>query len=341
MKSIRRHVNILDHRQYRGGMMPKVLLAARWAIPGLLIFGCAFVSAQEFPSKAVRIVTYAPGGGTDFASRVIAQGLAINLGWQVIVDNRPGGIIQGEILAKSAPDGYTLLLNGASLWLAPFMQDNVPYDPARDFSAITLAVSAPNILVVHPSLPVKSVRDLIELAKARPGAINYASGSSGTSTHLAGELFKTMAGVNILRIPYKGAGLAINDLIGGHMQLMFPNATSVTPHIKSGRLRAVAVTSARPSALAPGLPTASASGLPGYESGTVYGIFAPARTPPAVISLLNREIVRVLGQAETKEKFLAAGTETVGSSPEEFAATIKSEMSRLGKLIKDAGIRGE
>jgi tripartite-type tricarboxylate transporter receptor subunit TctC len=295
-----------------------------------------FVSGENYPNRPIRVVTAEAGGGSDVALRTITPGLASNLGQQVIVDNR--GIIAAELVAKAPPDGYTLLFSGATLWVLPFLRDHVPYDPVGDFSAITLATRAANILVVHPSLPVKSVKELIALAKARPGELNYATSGAGNSVHLAGELFRNMTGVNIVRINYKGAAPALNDLIGGQIHLMFGVPGSVTQHVKSGRLRALAVTSAQPSALAPGLPTVAAS-VPGYESGSYLGFFAPAKTPAAVIDRLNRESVRVIQSADVKQKLFNTGIETVGSSAEALATLVKSDMAKTGKLLKDTGIR--
>jgi tripartite-type tricarboxylate transporter receptor subunit TctC len=220
------------------------------------------------------------------------------------------------------------------------LRDNVPYDPVQDFSPITLAVRSPNLILLHPSLPVKSVKELIALAKARPGALNDASAGAGSSTHIAAELFKAMTGVNIVRVPYKGTGPAVTALISGEVQLMFATAGSAAPHLKSVRLRALAVTSAEPSTLFPGLPAVAAT-VPGYEGVSILGIFAPAKTPAAIINFLHQAIVQVLNRADVKEKFFSIGVETVGSSPDEFAAKVKSEMNRLGRVIKDAGIRAE
>ena len=243
-------------------------------------------------------------------------------------------------MSKAPPDGYTLLIDAASFWIGPLLQET-PYDPVKDFAPVTLTDSAPNVLVVNPSLPVKSVKELIALAKARPGELNYGSSSTGSTPHLAAELFNMMAGVKIVRVPFKGSGPAVISLLGGQVQLMFATAGSVAPHVKSGRLRALAVASLQPSALAPGLPTIAASGVPGYEAVAFEGMFAPAKTPVAIIDRLNQEIVRVLNRAEVKERFFNAGVETVGSTPEEFAAAIKSNVAKWGKLIKDAGIRDE
>lgn len=297
----------------------------------------AVAADQNYPSKPIRMIAPAIGGASDIAARLIAQSLSGSLGQQVVVDNR--GSIAPEIGAKAAPDGYTLLSYGSPLWLSSFLRDNVPWDPVRDFSPITLTASSPNVLVVHPSLPATSVRELIALAKARPGELNFSTGSTGALTHLTGELFKAMAGVNIVRIPYKGNGPALNALVGGQVQLMFANSGSVVPQLNSGRLRALAVTSAQPSALVPGLPTVAASGLPGFESVTIIGMFAPAGTPAALIKRLNQEIVRVLNRADVKEKFFKIGVEAVGNSSAQFAADIKADMAKWGKVIKDAGIR--
>ena len=310
---------------------------------GMMILGAAVAFGQNYPNKPVRLVTAEAGGGADLVARLIAQGLSGPLGQQVVVDNRgaAGGAIAAEIVAKALPDGYTLLHYGSNIWLLPFLRNNLLYDPVRDFAPITLAVRAPNMIVVHPSLPVKSVTELIALAKARPGTLSYASGGTGSTPHLAAELFKAMANVDIVRIPYKGGGAALNDLLGGQVPLMFPVAAAALPHVKSGRLRALAVTSAQPTELAPGLPTVAASGLPGYESVSIQGLFAPAGTPATLINRLNQEIVRALNGENLKDKFFSAGIETIGSSPQVFAATVKSEMARLGKVIKDAGIRDE
>jgi len=302
----------------------------------------AMTHAQGFPARAIHIVTSEPGGGNDFAARLIAQGLTAPLGQPVIVDNHGGasGAIAGEMVAKAPPDGHLLLLYGSNIWLLPFLRDHVPYDPERDLAPVTLAVRAPNILVVHPSLPVKSAQELIALARKRPGWLNYGTGAIGSSSQIATELFKAMGKLNIVQIAYKGSGPALNALIAGEVQLAFATPGSVAAHIKSGRLHALAVTSPQPSPLLPGLPTLASAGLPGYEATSIVGLFAPAKTPLAVIARLNQETVRVLNRAEIKERFLSTGVETVGSTPEEFGAVVRSEMARLGKVIRDANIRG-
>lgn len=298
--------------------------------------------AQSYPVKPLRVVTAEPGGGNDFIARLIGQAAAPRLGQPWIVDNRggAGGLIAFEAVAKAPPDGYTLLVYAGNVWTIPLLRKNVRYE-MKDFAPITWAARSPSTLVVHPSVPVRSVRDLINLAKARPGQLSYGAGGVGSSTHLAAELFKSMAKVDILFVPYKGNGPAMNDLISGQVQLMIGTAGTVNPHIKSGRVRAIAVTSAEPSILAPGLPTVAASGLPGYESISIYGVFAPTGTPDAIIRQLNQAIVEVLKTPEVRERLFNVGVEAVGSTPEQYAAAIKADTARLSKVIKDAGIREE
>jgi tripartite-type tricarboxylate transporter receptor subunit TctC len=300
-----------------------------------LLAGAA--SGQSYPEKPIRIVTTVPGGSLDLTARVLAPRLTERLGKQVIVDNR-GGILSMELVAKAPADGYSLLLASASLWTSQFLRNDVPWDPVKDYAPISLLVTSPNILIVHPSLPVRSVKELIALAKSQPGAINYASGQSGSSAHVAAELFKALAGVDMVRVAYKGQGPAMVSLVTGETQVSFPNAASATPFIKSGRARALAVTTAKPSVLAPGLPTLAAAGLPGYESKAVLGLFAPAKTPAAIVSRLNTEVVRVLNEPEVKQRFLASGAETVGSTPEELAAEIASDIATTGKLLRNIGV---
>lgn len=302
------------------------------------LFVAAAAYAQEYPTKPIRIVTSEAGGGNDLQARLVSRGISGPLGQQVIVENRPSGVIPGDIVAKAQPNGYTLLLYNNTLWTGPLIQ-LAPYDPVRDFSPIALVARGPNVLVVNSTVPARSVAELIGLAKARPGELNYASSGTGATNHLAAELFKVMAGVDIVRIGYKGAGQALNDLIAGQVQVMFPTAGAAAPHVKAGRVRALAVTSAEPSTLAPGVPTVAASGLPGYESIAIYGLFAPARTPGLIIGRLNAEVARVLGTADVREKLAAVGMEAGGGNPGLLAATVKSEMARMARVIKAAGIR--
>ena len=309
---------------------------------GIMVLSAGIVFGQNYPDKPIRVVTSAYGSGSDFVARLIAEELSTSLGKQLIVDNRGGSaVILAGIVAKAPPDGYTLLVFGSTFWLTPLMRDNPAYDPVRDFSPITLVVNSPSILVVHASVPAISVKELVALARAKPGVLNYGSGSNGAPTHLSVELFKAMAGVDIVRIPYKGTGPAVNALIGGQVQLMITGPAAVAQHVKSGRLRALAVASAQPSVLTPGLPTVAASGVPGYESASTGGVFAPAGTPAKIVNQLNQEIVRIINRADVKARFLNAGLETVGNTPEQFAAMVKSDMAKWGKLIKDAGIREE
>ncbi len=296
--------------------------------------------AEQFPNKPIRIMATAPGGLTDVAARLIAPGLSANLGQQVVVDNR-NAMVAVETAAKAAPDGYTILMNGSAFWLMPLMRDQVPWDPIKDFVPITMVVNSPSVLVVHPSVPVKTAGELIALAKAKPAQINYAAGTIGATPHLAAELFKFMAGINLVRISYKGTGPAVTALIGGESQVSFPNAGSVMPHVKSGRLKGLAVCSLQPSELAPGLPTVAATGLPGYESVSPQALFAPAKMPPALVSRLHAEVVKVLRTPEIRERFFNTGMEIVGGTSQELGAALKSEMARMGKVIKEAGIREE
>ncbi len=297
-------------------------------------------SGQAYPNKPVRIFTGSAGGGNDTAARLLSQGISGPLGQPVIVENRGSVALAAPIVAQSPPDGYSLVLAGDLLWLGPLLRDNA-LSALRDFSPISMMASAPNVLVVHPSLPVKTVKDLIALAKTRPGELNYGTGSIGGIEHISAELFKSMTGVKLVQIFYKGASTAAIALAGGEVQVMFGGVTVTTPHIKSGRVRVLAVTSEQPSALVVGLPTLAASGLPGFELVGIDAMYAPAKTPVAVINQLNREIVRFLGTTEAKEKYLNLGAEVIASSPEEHVAKLNSRIITIGKVIKDAGIKIE
>ncbi len=293
----------------------------------------ATAQAQAYPAKPIRVYTSAAGGGNDLVARIISQGLSPALGQPVLVENR-AGILSVEAVSKAPPDGYSLLVIGSSLWVDPLMREDAGWDPVRDFAPITLAVASPNVLVVHPSVQANSIRELIALAKAKPGALNYASAGSGSTPHIAAELFKYMAEVDIVRVLYKGTAQALNDLIAGQCQLTFTPAGTASQFVKSGKLRALGVTSLQPSALFPGLPTIASSGVPGYEAVSTYGVFAPAKTPAAIVTRLNQEILKTLTQPAVREKLFSTGSEAVGSSPEELAAKIKSEMARLAKVVK-------
>jgi len=314
-------------------------LASLLATASAFLF-VASAHAQSYPDKPIRLITSEAGGGNDVQARLIATALSMRLNQRIVVDNRPSGVIPGDITAKAAPDGYTLLFYNNALWTASLLQ-KTPYDAMRDLAPVAWPSSTPNVLVVNADVPAKSVPELIALARAKPGELNYASSGTGASNHLAGELFKSMASVNIVRIAYKGAAQGMNDVVGGRVQVMFPTSVAATPFVKAGKVRALAVTSLRPSALAPGLPTIAASGLPGYESIAIYGMFAPTGTPRAVIALLNREIERVLTMPELKEKFLNIGMEPAGGPPEALTAKMKEESARVEKLVRTAGIRPE
>jgi tripartite-type tricarboxylate transporter receptor subunit TctC len=308
-------------------------------LAGVLVLGCGAANAQEqYPSKVIRLVTAASGGNADVLGRFIQSGLTASLGQQVIVDNR--GSIAPAVVAKAPPDGYTILVSGSSLWLLPLLKPGVPWD-VRDFAPITLATSSPSVLVVHPSVPVKTVRQLTALAKARPGELNYAAGTLGATPHLAGELFKHMAGINIVRVGYKGTGPGVIALMSGEVHLMFPGAPAAMLYVKQGRLRALAVCGAEPSPFAPGVPTLAASGVPGFESMSPQGIFAPAGTPTVIVNRLQQELARTLNGEDVKQKLFNAGSQVVTSSPEAFAAMMKSDVERIGKLDKAAGLQAE
>jgi tripartite-type tricarboxylate transporter receptor subunit TctC len=306
----------------------------------LLFHGAGAAHAQKFPERPVRIVTSGVGGGADVVTRLILPQLAAGLGQPVSVDNQAVGITPIQMVSKAPPDGHVLLVYSSTLWIGPLMQP-MAYDAVRDFAPVAWLSSAPNIVVVHPSLPVRTIAQLLALAKKKPGMLSYGTSGAGGSTHLAGEMLKAGAGVNITHVPYRGNPAALKDLLAGQVQIMFSNAGSITPYVKAGRVRALAVTSAEPSALFPGLPTVSASGLPGYETASIIGLFAPAATPAATVGRLNQEVERVLGQPETRARFLAAGLEPVGGPPDRLVAAMKREIERLGKVVREAGIRAE
>jgi tripartite-type tricarboxylate transporter receptor subunit TctC len=315
--------------------MPIPRIAIR-ILPLAALFLCGTAFAQEFPARLIRIVTSPPGGNNDFSARLIMKGLTEKAGWQVVVDNR-ATLVAPEVVARSLPDGYTLLFGGGS-FISGSLLEKLSYDPLRDFTAVSITHRQPNVLVVHPSVPAKSVKELIALAKARPRALNYGSAGAGSTNHLAMELFNVMAGVKTVRINYKGVGPAVNALASGEVHLMIVNLPAVSGYIESGRLRQLAITSTEPSPLRPGLPTMAAAGVPGFESVLISGVFAPVATPAPAVNRLNQEIVRAINLPEIKEKFLALGIETVGSSPQQATAAIKSEIAKVGRLIKEAGI---
>lgn len=298
----------------------------------------------DFPNRPVRvIVPQPPGASTDLTARLVAQKLADALGQPVIVDNRPGAgsIIGTDLVAKATPDGYTLLVVASSITINPSLHPNLAFNPLRDLAPITQLSAFPNMLTVHPSLPVKTVADLIAVAKAQPGKLNYGSSGTGTGTHLSAELFKYMTGVSMVHIPFKGGGQAVTALIGGQVQLNFATIPSVLPHVRSGKLRAVAVTTVKRSAAVPDIPTIAESGLPGYDHGPWNGMLAPAKTPAAIIARLNTEAAKAMQSAEMKTVLNTEGAEPVGNSPQAFGAILREETAKWAQVIKAAGIKAD
>jgi tripartite-type tricarboxylate transporter receptor subunit TctC len=298
--------------------------------------GITFAQDLAYPAKTVRLVTTRPGSGSDVVARILLPSLTKNLGQTIVIDNR--GNIAAQVVAKSDPDGYTLLGYGPTVWISPLINSKTGYDAQRDFIPITMAAFSPNVIVVHPSLPVKSVKDLVTLAKARPGQLNYASGSTGSGSHLTGELLRSLAGVKIVRIGYKGSGPGLLALISGEVEMSFPNAGTVAPHLISGKLRALAVTTLRRSKLTPGLPTVAESGVTGFESSTPFGYFAPTGTPPAIITRLHKALLTALKTPGVNERLFGIGMEVVADTPQQFAAMVKADIAKWRKLIKDVGI---
>lgn len=302
------------------------------------------VLAQAYPAKSVRMVVgFPPGGGTDVMARLVAPKMSESWGQQVVIDNRAGatGIIGTDLVAKAAPDGYTLLMGHvATNAIAASLFAKLPFDPARDFAPITRVSSVPHIVVVHPSLNVHTVKDLIALAKARPGQLTFPSAGNGSTPHLAGEIFKTMTGVNLVHVPYKGSGQSVQDLLGGQVQVAFDTTPAVLQYVKAGRLRPLAVSTLKRLASLPEVPTVAESGVPGYEVTTWYGLFAPAGTPPGIVRKVFTEVARIVRLPDIKERLDVLGTdETTNSSPEEFAALVKTDIEKYAKVVKAAGLR--
>jgi len=300
--------------------------------------------AQPYPSKPIRfVVPFPPGGPLDIMGRAIAQKLAEAWGQPVVVDNRPGagGGIGAELVAKSPGDGYTLLMGAVSTHaINPSLYAKVPYDPQKDFVPVALVAQVPNILVVNPSLPVHSVKELIDYARAKPGALSFGSGSTGSTGHLAGELFKTMAGVDMVHIPYKGGAPAMQDLLAGQTQLMFDNLANALPQVKAGKLRALAVTTMKRAPAVPDLPTVAESGLPGFDLTTWFGVFVPAGTPPETVAKLNAEIVKALGSKDLVDRLAGMGAvPPENNTPESFAAFVRAEAAKYAQVVKSSGAR--
>ena len=315
----------------------------RWTLGVMLALISACAWAQSYPTKPIRLVVpFPPGGATDILARNVAQKLTEAWGQQVIVDNRPGagGNIGSELVAKSAPDGYTLEMGTVGTHaINASLYAKMPYDHVKDFVPVILVAGVPNVLVVNPSLPVNSVAELIAYAKANPGKLNFASSGNGTSIHLSGELFKVMAGVQITHIPYKGSAPAMQDLLGGQVQLMFDNLPPSLPQIKAGKLKALAVTSTTRAAALPDVPTMAEAGLPGFEASSWFGVLAPAGTPPAIVAKLNAEIGKWLASPDAKEKLQALGANAAGGTPEDFAKHIQAETVKWAKVVKESGAK--
>lgn len=298
-----------------------------------------------YPNKPVRLVVpAAPGGGADFLARIVSTRLQEQTGQSFVIDNRSGasGTIAADLTAKAAPDGYTMLLGqSTSMAIAPHLYQRLPYDTLRDLKPVTLVAEVPNILVVHPSVPANSVKELIALAKAKPGTLNFGSAGNGAPSHLAGEMFKSAAGVDIVHVPYKGAGPATNDLLAGQIQVMFAPMVAVLPQVKAGRLKALGVTSAKRSPAVPDLPTLAESGLSGFAIVSWCGFFVPAATPPSVVDRLHQETVKALKNKDTIDRFAKEGAEPEGNTPAEFAAYVQQEYARYAKLVKDNNIKAD
>ncbi len=319
------------------------VLSAVAAVAAVTVAASALAQAPAYPSKPIRLVVpFPPGGATDILARDVAQRLTEAWGQSVVVDNRPGagGNIGTELVAKAAPDGYTLEMGTVGTHaINASLYAKMPYDPVKDFAPVILVAGVPNVLVVNPSLPVNSVAELIAYAKANPGKLNFASSGNGTSIHLSGELFKVMAGVQMVHVPYKGSAPAVQDLIAGQVQLMFDNLPPSLPQIRAGKLRALAVTSATRAPALPDVPTIAEAGLPGFEASSWFGILAPAGTPPAIVAKLNTEIGKWLATPEAQEKLRSQGASPAGGSPEDFAKHIAAETTKWAKVVKDSGAK--
>lgn len=323
-------------------MMLMILRAIPVAAMAAALFAALPVAGQTYPGKTVRIIVpYAAGGNTDITARAISSKLGEVFRQQVIVDNRPGGgtNIGSELGARAAPDGYTLLMGGASNAINMTLYAKPPYDTLRDFAPISLCVKGANLLSVHPSLPAKNLRQLIALAKARPGQLNYASSGLGSSNQMAGELFNMMAGLNIVHIPYKGVAPALVDTVAGHVEMMFSGVPAPLPHLHSGKLRAIAIGSLKRFSALPDVPTFDESGIKGYEATTWFGLMAPIRTPREIVARLNAEVDKILKSPDLQTRFLNEGLETIGGTQEEFDKFIRAEIEKYAKVVRVAGLK--
>ena len=326
-------------------MSLRALAGALITVALALVAPVAFGQAASYPTRPIRLVVpFPPGGATDILARALAQRWSETLGQQVVVDNRPGagGNIGSELVARAAPDGYTLLMGTVGTHaINASLYAKMPYDHVKDFAPVVLVAGVPNVMVVNPAVPAHTVQEFIAYAKANPGKVNFASSGNGTSIHLSGELFKVMTGVQMTHVPYKGSAPALQDLLGGQVQVMFDNLPPSLPHIKAGKLRAVAVTSARRAPALPDVPTIAESGLPGFEASSWFGVLAPAGTPAPIVTRLNAEANNWLGTPDAKEKMLALGANAIGGSPEDFAAHIRAETAKWAKVVKESGAKAE
>ncbi|HEV7803136.1 MAG TPA: tripartite tricarboxylate transporter substrate binding protein [Burkholderiales bacterium] len=320
-----------------------VLPGAGLVMLAMLVSGAVF--GQTYPTRPIRmVVPFSAGAGvTDIMARLVGQHLGASIGQQIVIDNRPGagGIPGTEVVSRAPPDGYTLLMTNVALAVNPYLYPKLPYDAVKDFMPVTMVNSAPLLLVVHPSIAAKSVKELVAYAKSHPGQLNYGSGGVGSTPHLSGELFKSLAGIDAVHVPYKGGAPALTDLVGGQLSFMIENVPGTMPFVKAGKLRALAITSPQRSSLEPALPTMAEAGVPGYEVIGWNGIVAVKGTPPAIVSRLHVEVARILRTPEVRQRLTALGAEPVGNTPDEFGAFIKAEMARWGKIIKEKGIRSE
>jgi tripartite-type tricarboxylate transporter receptor subunit TctC len=318
----------------------------KWLVTVLCALFAALAHGQTvYPSKSIRLVVpFPPAGATDILSRDLMQRVSARLGQQVVVDNRPGagGTIGSDLVAKSAPDGYTLLMATTSTHsIGPTLTPRLPYDPVKDFAPVSLIAVSTNLLVVPTSLPVNSVKELVALARAKPGQLNFGSSGTGTIVHLSGEMFRYRTGTDIVHVPYKGTQLVVPDLISGQISMLFDNIVSAQPNLRTGRLKAIGISSLKRSPLMPEVPTIAESGYPGFEASTWFGVYAPAGTPKEIIAKLNREIIAALQSPEMQGRLAILGAEPVGSTPEEMAHTVASETAKWAKVIKDANVRIE
>jgi tripartite-type tricarboxylate transporter receptor subunit TctC len=313
----------------------------------MLLLAClplSLLAQGAYPNKPIRmIVPYPPGGPTDVLGRIVAQKLSESLGQQVLIENRPGasGMIGAEMVAKAAPDGYTLLTNASIHIINPSLYPKMNFDALRDFVPVSLIAQVPLILVVNPGLPAKSVQELIALGKAQPDRLNFGSSGNAAAPHLAGESFKIATGVQMQHVPYKGSAPALTDLIGGQVQLIFDSMPSAMPHVKSGKIRALAVTTARRSPTVPDLPTIAESGVPGFDISTWYGVWAPAGTPRDIVNRISSEVAKALQQPAVRERLVALGAEPAGDTPEEFAAYCQSELAKWSKIVRESGAKAD